>query len=129
MKKVILFFVFAIAIVGSVCAQDSVNTLTDKNSAELIDKATRTYVIDFTASWCGPCRMFAPIFHKVANEMKHSVDFYQVDVDNNPVLCYKYQISSVPTIYIYNPKSKMSKLIVGLTDEDSFKSAIEMVKK
>ena len=128
MKKVFLFFMLLVSTLSCAFAADCVKELNDGNSSELIGKAKRTYVIDFTASWCGPCRMFAPIFHKVADEMNGSVDFYQVDVDKNPVLCYKYQVSSVPTIYIYNPVNKKSKLIVGLTDEESFKTSIAAVK-
>ena len=52
------------------------------------------YLIDFYATWCGPCRMLAPILE----EIKGEIQIYKVDVDKNPELCKKYGIMSIPTL-------------------------------
>lgn len=128
MKKIILSLVLLLCSAAMSLAAD-VTSLTDANRSELIDKSVRPYVIDFNASWCGPCRMFAPTFHKVAKDMGARVDFYSVDVDNNPQLCTDYGIRAVPTIIIVNPRTKKQQIIQGLTDEDTFVGVINKVIK
>ena len=108
---------------------DDVKILTDATRVELINKATRTYVIDFTATWCGPCRMFAPIYHELATEMKNKVDFYTVDVDRNKSLFTTYRVQAVPTIVIYNPVNKKSKTITGVVDKATLLGEINAVMK
>jgi len=53
-------------------------------------------VIDFTATWCGPCKMIAPIFHELSEQID-SVVFLKVDVDENPDTAAKYSVSAMPT--------------------------------
>ena len=56
-------------------------------------------IIRFTASWCGPCKMLAPIFGEVQNEVS-GVSFETVDVDSNKARATQYSVSSVPTVVI-----------------------------
>jgi thioredoxin 1 len=56
-------------------------------------------VIKFSASWCGPCKMLAPIFDQVKSEVSE-VSFMDVDVDTNKDITSKYSVSSVPTVII-----------------------------
>lgn len=128
MKK--LFLSLIIVLSAFACAKaDDVRTLTDATRVELINKATRPYVIDFTATWCGPCRMFAPIYHELASELKDKVDFYTVDVDKNKSLCTAYRVQAVPTIVIYNPANKKSKTITGVVDKATLLAEINAVVK
>jgi len=53
-------------------------------------------VIDFTATWCGPCKMIAPIFHELSEQID-SVVFLKFDVDENPDTAAKYSVSAMPT--------------------------------
>lgn len=128
MKK--LFLSLIIVLSAFACAKaDDVRTLTDATRVELINKATRPYVIDFTATWCGPCRMFAPIYRELASELKDKVDFYTVDVDKNKSLCTTYRVQAVPTIVIYNPANKKSKTITGVVDKSTLLAEINAVVK
>ena len=55
-------------------------------------------IIDFFASWCGPCKMLAPIFERVAEKCGDAADFAKVDIDEQPKLAEKFEIMTVPTI-------------------------------
>lgn len=88
--------------------------LNDKNFEEALNN-NETLVVDFWATWCGPCRALGPIIENVA-EKNSNVAFGKVDVDNNPELCAKFNITSIPFV----AKFKNGKLVdsfLGLRDE------------
>ena len=58
-----------------------------------------TAVVDFYATWCGPCKMFAPVFEEVSNEI--DINFIKVDVDANSDLAREYGVMSIPTIILF----------------------------
>lgn len=131
MKKLLftLLLVLASALgVAAASPSTAVRNLDDSNAVATLGKAARPYVIDFSASWCGPCRMFAPTFDAVANSMSGQVDFFKVDVDQAPRLAQAYRVSAVPTIYIYNPASKKSRVLQGVVSREEFEAAIASVK-
>ena len=55
-------------------------------------------VIDFSATWCGPCRMLAPVLETVSEKFAGQADFYNVDVDEAPELAMAYRVNSVPCV-------------------------------
>ena len=57
-------------------------------------------VIDFSATWCGPCKMLAPVLEGVSEDMKDHVKFYNIDVDENPNLAEEFGITSIPALVI-----------------------------
>lgn len=61
-------------------------------------KAADAAVVDFNATWCGPCRMLAPVLEEVSEELKGQVSFYSVDVDECPSLAAEYRVQSVPCL-------------------------------
>ncbi|KAK0483816.1 putative thioredoxin [Armillaria novae-zelandiae] len=65
-------------------------------------------VIDFWATWCGPCRMIGPVFEKLSNTPEYaSVDFYTVDADEQPDIMDELQISSMPTFVAFKNGNKI----------------------
>ena len=66
-------------------------------------------VVDFYASWCGPCKMLAPILEQVSNELKGKVDFFKVDIDENRPAALAYRIRSVPTIVFFAKNGTMQR--------------------
>ena len=74
-----------------------------KINAEQFDTQARksaVAVVDFSATWCGPCRMLAPVLEGVSEKLKDQVDFYNVDVDDAPELAGEYKINSVPCLVL-----------------------------
>jgi len=72
--------------------------LTDKNFDE-VTNTDKTILIDFFANWCGPCKMIAPIIEEIASE-SDKYKICKVDVDENPALAQKFNISSIPTLIV-----------------------------
>ena len=84
--------------------------ITTKAEFENLIKENNNVVIDFYATWCGPCNLLAPIFEDVAKE-KENVIFVKVDVDEAGELAELFGISSIPTVvYIKNEKLALREL-------------------
>lgn len=60
-------------------------------------RKSKAAVVDFSATWCGPCQMLAPILDELSGEVD-SVDFYNVDVDENPDLAREFRIMNIPAV-------------------------------
>ena len=63
-------------------------------------KKSAVAVVDFSATWCGPCRMLAPVVEAVSEKLAGKVDFYNVDVDDAPELAGAYNVQSVPCLVL-----------------------------
>lgn len=66
-----------------------------------IIKETKPTLVDFFATWCGPCKMQAPILEEVKKKLGDSVNILKVDVDQNPELSAQFSIRSVPTLILF----------------------------
>ena len=73
----------------------------------------RPVVIDFYADWCGPCRRLAPILREIAHYYQGEVDFYRINVDDNPDIAAAFEIRSIPMLLIC-PLNGEPKTVVGL---------------
>ena len=71
-----------------------------KSFQELID-GDRPVLVDFSAEWCGPCKMMPPILKEVKDQLKDSVTIIKLDIDKNPKVARDFQIQSVPTLMIF----------------------------
>ena len=63
-------------------------------------KSADVAVVDFNATWCGPCKMLAPILEKVSEELAGKVSFYALDVDDNPEVAAEYRVQSIPCLVL-----------------------------
>ena len=88
-----------------------VKELTDKDFKEFIKNQTKPVMVDFWATWCGPCRMQAPILYEIASELKEKAVFCKVDVDENESLAYEYKIASIPCIIVFKDGRPVEKTV------------------
>lgn len=75
--------------------------LRTQNFEDEVLKATLPVLVDFTAVWCGPCKMLEPIVVQLANDWENRVRVVQVDVDEHPEIAMNYQVMSVPTLMLF----------------------------
>ena len=73
----------------------------------------RPVVVDFYADWCGPCRRLAPILREIAHYYQGEVDFYRINVDDNPDIAAAFEVRSIPMLLIC-PLEGEPKTVVGL---------------
>ncbi len=86
-------------------------------------------VYDFSAVWCGPCKLFAPVFEKVSKEYAGKANFVKVDVDTNPELAQQWNIRSVPTIIVAHPTTRQYAMAQGAMSEEDFKAFLDQALK
>ena len=89
---------------------------------EVLD-SNQKVVIDFYADWCGPCKVFSPIFEKVSQELE-DVKFVRVNVDEEPELANKYMAYSIPYIVVIE-NGEVVNSHTGLVDEEALKQLIK----
>ncbi|MCR5715214.1 MAG: thioredoxin [Lachnospiraceae bacterium] len=86
-------------------------------------KDSNVAVIDFSATWCGPCKMLAPVLEEVSEELGDRVNFYNVDVDENPDLAEQFNIMNIPNLVVLKNGTKVDQ-IVGFQPKQNLVAAI-----
>ncbi len=90
----------------------SVVTITEQNFNEEVLESDKPVLLDFWASWCGPCRMVSPIVDEIAEEVSHA-KVGKVNVDEQPRLANQFRIMSIPTLAVVK-SGKVVKTSVGV---------------
>ena len=99
-------------------------TIEDANFKKVVLEAKAPVLVDFWASWCGPCRMVAPVVDELAEEYEGRISFGKVDVDANPKTASQYGIMSIPTLIIFKDGKPVSN-IVGFRPKDELKKNLD----
>lgn len=71
------------------------------NFEEKVLKNSKPVLVDFFATWCGPCKMMSPVIDEIAAEKAGVVDVFKIDVDENQSIAQKYQVMSIPTLIVF----------------------------
>ena len=98
----------------------------DMSKEELIYIGDKPAIVDFTATWCGPCQRIAPILDQLAAEYDGKVAIYKVDIDKNRDLAKAFNVTSIPAI-LYIPLSGEPVMTIGSRDKGKFVSEIETI--
>src|SRR5436190_23421344 len=95
-------------------ASDKVHVFNDLNFEQEVLKSTVPVLVDFTATWCGPCKQLAPIIDQLAGDLDGSVKVGKLDIDDSPIMAGKLGVRGVPTVMVFK-KGELSAQHVGLT--------------
>ncbi len=95
----------------------AIREITSADFEALVLKADRPVLVDFNATWCGPCRMLKPILDEVAAE-RPDVDVFGVDVDENMDLAEEYEVFSIPCMVLFKGGREIDRS-VGLVPKDA----------
>lgn len=81
-------------------------------------------VVDFFATWCGPCKMLAPVFEELGEELEGKANFIKVDVDESPEIAQRYQVMTVPSVLVLKD-GELKETSVGYVPKDQLKALVE----
>ena len=95
-------------------ASEKVHVFNDLNFDSEVLKSDRPVLVDFTATWCGPCRALAPIVDQIADELEGKVKVGKLDIDDSPMTAGKYGVRGVPTVMVFKGGERAAQH-VGLT--------------
>ena len=102
----------------------SVLTITQENFNQEVLSSPVPVLLDFWASWCGPCRMFAPILDQVAEENAGSVKVVKVNVDEEPELAQQFGVMSIPTLVLIRDGKTVS-TSVGVRPKEAVEAMLK----
>lgn len=97
-----------------------VNTSNFKGTVE---ESNKVVVVDFFATWCGPCKMLAPVFEGLSEELTDA-EFVKVDIDQSLELAQRFGITTVPTVMVFKG-GKVVDTLVGFIPKDSLKAKVQ----
>jgi thioredoxin 1 len=85
--------------------------VTDKSFDQDVLKSEKPVLVDFWATWCGPCKMVAPVLEEIAGEHADKLTVAKLDIDANPDIARKYQIMSVPTMMLFQGGEPVKQIV------------------
>ncbi len=98
--------------------------LTDQSFSRFINKNDLPIVVDFWASWCGPCKMMAPVFSKLSEKMQSQLRFAKVNTEEAQQISSQLGIRSIPTLILYHQGKEIDRL-AGALPEPQLRQWIE----
>jgi len=104
----------------------NVQHITQGEFADEVTRATGPVVVDFYATWCGPCRELAPLLDAAAGSFSDKIKFFKVNVDESPGLAQNFQIEAIPTVLFFKD-GKLADRMTGLTTEADLKLKLDLL--
>lgn len=103
---------------------NNIINLTNETFDKIILKSDKPVVVDFWATWCGPCRIVGPVMEELANKYDGRVQIAKVNVDEQGELAAKFKIMSIPTILAFK-NGELAEKTVGARSKDEFSEMID----
>ncbi len=97
--------------------------LNKENFEEEVLKSDKLVLVDFWASWCGPCKMIAPVLEEIAKENEEKVKICKVNIDEQGDLATEYQILSIPTLILFKD-GKITNTVIGFHSKSELERII-----
>lgn len=92
---------------------------------DAIIQSEKPVLVDFFATWCGPCKMLSPILREVKDSLGDTVSIIKIDVDKNQQISSKYQVRGVPTMILFQNGKQLWRQSGVLTKEEIIKTILE----
>lgn len=105
-------------------ASEKIIVITKDNFEELVSNSEKPILVDFWASWCGPCRAVAPVMEELADEYDGKAVIGKVNVDNEGELSAKFKIMSIPTVMLFKSGQAVDK-VVGARPKSDFAKILD----
>lgn len=99
----------------------SVINLTSENFEKEVLKEEKPILIDFWASWCGPCKMMGPVVEQIAEDAKDVVKVCKLNIDEELNLATKYNVMSIPTFILFKDGKEVERMIGAMPKEELMK--------
>ena len=98
--------------------------ITDASFEEVVLKSDKPLLVDFWATWCGPCRMLGPVIEEIAKEYEGKVVVGKVDVDSNQDYAAKYGVRNIPTVLVFKNGEVVGRQ-VGVASKNTYTEALD----
>jgi thioredoxin 1 len=95
------------------------------NNFNQIIKSEKPVLVDFFATWCGPCQMLSPILKQVKDSLGDRVSIIKIDVDKNQLIASQYQVRGVPTMILFQNGKQLWRQSGVVSKEDLIKTIVE----
>ena len=103
---------------------DKALQITDASFEEVVLKSDKPVLVDFWATWCGPCRMLGPVIEEIATEYEGRVVVGKVDVDSNQDYAAKYGVRNIPTVLVFQNGEVVGRQ-VGVAPKNTYTEALD----
>jgi thioredoxin 1 len=106
-------------------ASEKVQVFNDLNFEQEVVNSSVPVLVDFTATWCGPCKALAPIIDQIAGDLDGKVKVGKLDVDESPITAGKYGVRGVPTLMVFKNGQRAAQH-VGLTTKQKLLDLVDV---